>query len=88
MVKIGDIVKVVWLDISHLDEDIPEKKALELEPCVMTSYGRVISHSADLLRIIGNECNDPDDGITYRDCTALPTSVVQSITVLQEISSQ
>lgn len=72
-----DIVRIEWLDSSHVEEPCPRKLAEEQKPLKVVSYGELLAEDENLV-IASSYCENE----TYRGILAIPRAVVIKIEVL------
>lgn len=81
--KIGDYVKVSWLDTVHKD-DLSLVEAKQLKPSKSVSYGKLIWLDDDCVVVAGTIFPD-DEGDEYRDVSTVPKAIVTKIVRLKEV---
>ncbi|MBA7472056.1 hypothetical protein ES707_07376 [subsurface metagenome] len=82
-IKIGDYVKLEWLDTVHKD-DLTLNEAKQLKPSKSISYGKLIWLDDDYVVVVGTIFPD-DEGDEYRDVSSIPRSIVSKIIRLKEV---
>jgi len=75
------LVKISWLDISHLDE-LEKTRALQQEPIKAITYGELIADTEAKV-IVASSSFDDD----YRDLIVIPKQVVSEIIELEEVTT-
>lgn len=81
--KIGDCVKLEWLDTTHKDDlTLPEAK--QLKPSNSISYGKLIWLDDDRAVVAGTIFPD-DEGDEYRDVSSIPKAIITKIVRLKEV---
>ena len=82
--KIGDYVKLEWLDTTHKDDlTLPEVK--KLMPAKAISYGKLMVLGDDRVTIVATKFPDDDEGDEFRDVSSIPRAIVSKIIKLKEV---
>ncbi len=83
------IVKVIWLDAAHQEDDIEEKDISGLQPSKMVSFGVLMADDDERLVISSHVgtmlTKSGDNQIDFRDTLVIPRKSVVDIEVLGEL---
>lgn len=78
------LVKVRWIDATHIEDDITEAELLKRKLAEFTTIGMVVVDNEERLTIAGTVCND-DGETVYRDSLILPRQYILEVKELREV---
>lgn len=76
------IVKVRWVDATHIEDDMPEAKLVNQKMAEFTTVGMVVVDSEERLTIVGTVCRDEGETV-YRDSLILPRQYILEVRELE-----
>lgn len=82
--KIGDYVKLEWLDTTHRD-DLNLTEVKKLMPSKAISYGKLVALDDRRAVVVSTKFPDDDEGDEFRDVSSIPRAIITKITKLEVI---
>lgn len=79
------IVKVRWVDATHIEDDMSEAKLISQKLAEFITVGMVVADNEERLTIAGTVCRD-DGETVYRDSLILPQQYILEVKELEEAS--
>ena len=79
------VVRVRWLDATHIDDDMTEAKLAGQNPVEFTTVGMVVVDDGEKLTIAGTVGHDEGENV-YRDSLILPRQYIIEIAELHEVT--
>jgi len=76
------IVKVRWVDATHIEDDMPEAKLVNQKVAEFTTVGMVVVDNEERLTIAGTVCRDEGETV-YRDSLILPRQYILEVRELE-----
>ena len=78
------LVKVRWVDATHIEDDMTEAKLVGQKPVEFTTVGMVVVDGEKRLTIAGTVGHDDGENM-YRDSLILPRQYIIEVKELQEV---
>ena len=80
----NSLVKVRWIDATHIEDDMTEAKLIGQKPIEFTTVGMIVVDNEERLTIAGTVGYDEET--VYRDNLILPRQYVLEVKELEEVS--